>query len=88
MPAVFGEALELIRCCKRDHGYPPLQLCDLLVVLPQLREVLLAEESTQVAEQNQNRRPAEQTPPGEEAAIDRQQVEVELDPHPDHDADA
>ena len=51
---MLGEALEMVRTSKRDDGHLSLQLRDLSVELPQLREMLLAVESTEVAQQNQN----------------------------------
>ncbi len=43
--------------------------------------MLLTEESTEIAEQNQDGRPAKQFACAEDIAIDRHQVEVEIDPH-------
>lgn len=43
--------------------------------------MLLAKESTEVAEQNQNGRPAKQLVCVENLAIDCHQIEVEIDPH-------
>ncbi len=43
--------------------------------------MLLAEESTEVAEQNQNGWASEQLARGEDFAFERDEVEVELDPH-------
>jgi hypothetical protein len=43
--------------------------------------MLLAEESTQVAEQNQDGRLAKQFASVEDLAIGRHQIEVEIDPH-------
>jgi len=43
--------------------------------------MLLAEESTQVAEKNQDGRPAKQIMRAEDFAIHRHQIEVEIDPH-------
>jgi hypothetical protein len=81
MPGAFGEALQLIGLGKRDHCHSAPLALDLLVELPQLREMLLAEESTKVAEQNQDGRPAKQFARAEDLAIDRHQIEVEIDPH-------
>jgi hypothetical protein len=50
--------------------------------------MLLAEESTKVAEQNQDGRPTKQFARPEDLALDRHQIEVEIDSHPDHDASA
>ena len=58
---VVGEALEMVRTSKRDDGHLSLQLGDLPVVLPQLRDVLLAVESTEVAQQNQDGWTAQQS---------------------------
>ena len=81
MTQALGEALQMIGGGKRDHGHPPVQLCDLWVELPQLREMLLAEESAQVAEENQDGRATEQFACGEDFTIHRHQVEVEIDLH-------
>ncbi len=43
--------------------------------------MLEAKESTEVAKQNQNRRPPQQPPCGVDVAVDRHEVEVEIDPH-------
>lgn len=43
--------------------------------------MLLAKESTEVAEQNQNRWASQQSARGEEFALERDEVEVEIDPH-------
>jgi hypothetical protein len=77
----FSEALQLIGGGKRDHRHPPFQLCNLRVELPQLREMLLAEESTQVAKKNQDGRLAKQFVSVEEPTIERHEVKVEIDPH-------
>ncbi len=58
-----------------------MPLRDLRIELPQLREMLEAIESTEVAEQNQNRRPPQQSACGVDVAVDRHEVEVEIDPH-------
>jgi len=81
MSGAFGEALQVVRTGKGDHRYPPLRLGDLLVELPQLREMFLAVESTEVAKQNQNRRSAKQPMCRKDFAIEREEVEVEIDPH-------
>src|SRR5579859_3368958 len=81
MPGALGETLQVIGGGERDHRDPAVPALDLLVELPQLREMLLAEESTEVAKQDQNGRPAKQFVSVEDPAIDRHQVEVEIDPH-------
>lgn len=52
-----------------------------MVELPQLGEMLLAVESTEVAEQNKDRRSAKQPTYGEHFAVQRKEVQVEIDPH-------
>ena len=59
---------------------------NLLVELPQLREMLLAIESTEVAEQHQDGRTAKESAGGKDFAVGRHEVEVEVDPHRKHDA--
>src|SRR5579859_1289417 len=81
MPGALGETLQVIGGGKRDHRDPAVPALDLPVELPQLREMLLAEESTEVAEQDQDGRPAKQFARAEGLALDRHQVEVEIDPH-------
>jgi hypothetical protein len=81
MPGAFGEALQLIGVGKRDHCHSAPPTRDLLIELPQLREMLLAEESTEVAEQNQDGGPAKQFASAEDLAIDCHQIEVDIDPH-------
>jgi hypothetical protein len=44
--------------------------------------MLQAKESTEVAKQNQNCRPSKQSVRGEDLAVDPDQVEVKIDPHP------
>ena len=43
--------------------------------------MLLAEQSTEVAQQNEDGRPAKQFMCVEDPAVDRHEVEVEIDPH-------
>lgn len=81
MPKVLGKALEVVGLGKRDHRDLAMPRRNLLVKLPQLREVLLAVESTEVAEHDQNRGAAEQLPPMEDPALKRHEIEVEIDPH-------
>ncbi len=49
--------------------------------LPQLREMLLAVESTEVAEQNQNGRPPQQLARAEDLSVKGQDLEVKVDVH-------
>lgn len=81
MPKMSSEALELVRTRERDHHHSSMQPGYLLVELPQLREMLLAEESTEVAQQDQDRRTPQQLTRREDGAVDRQEVEVEVDAH-------
>ena len=60
MPQMLGKSPYEIRTGERDDGDLATVLGDLLVELPQLREMLLAVKSTEVAQQNQDGRPAEQ----------------------------
>ena len=78
---MLSEALHVGWAGKRDDGDPSLQPLDLRVELPQLREMLEAEQSTQVAEQNQDRRPPEKVAAGIGISVDRLDIEVEVDPH-------
>ena len=78
---VLGEALEMVRTSKGDDGHLSLRLRDLSVELPQLREMLLAVESTEVAQQNQDGWTAQQSARVKGLAINRQEVEVKMDPH-------
>ena len=57
---MLGKSPYEIRTGERDDGDLATVLGDLLVELPQLREMLLAVKSTEVAQQNQDGRPAEQ----------------------------
>lgn len=81
MAQVRGEAFEMVRATKRDDGDLSIQVRYLLVELPQLREMLLAIESTQVAEQNQNGRPPQQPACVENLAVKSQELEVKVDLH-------
>ena len=81
MPKVLGEAFQMAGTGKRHHGNAPLERCDLLVELPQLREMLLTVESTEVAQYYQEGRAAEQLLSMENSAIKRQEIEVKIDPH-------
>jgi len=56
---------------------------NLLVELPQLREMLLAIQSTEVAEEHKDGRTAEKLACGEDFAVHGEQVEVEVDRHGD-----
>ncbi len=78
---MLGEALEMVRTNKRDDGDLCFQVLDLPVVFPQLREVLLAVESTQVAQQNQDGRPAQQPARVEDLSVKGQKLEVKVDLH-------
>jgi hypothetical protein len=55
---MVGEAPEMIRSSKGNDGDLSVVLRNLPVELPQLRKMLLAIESTQVPEQNQDGRAA------------------------------
>jgi len=83
MSKAIGEGFEVLWAGKRDHCDFPLPPVDLLVKFPQLREMLLAIESTEVAEEHQNGRTAEKPARGEGFAVDGQEIEVEVDPHAD-----
>ena len=78
---VLGEALEMVGTSKGDDGDLAFEVHDLPVELPQLREVLLAVESTEIAQQNQNGWTAQQSARVKELAINRQEVEVKIDQH-------
>jgi len=78
---MLGEALEMVRTSKRDDGDLCFQVLYLPVVFPLLREVLLAVESTQVAEQNQDGRPAQQPARVEDLSVKGQELEVKVDLH-------
>jgi hypothetical protein len=71
----------VVRVGKRDHRHPPLRCGNLLVVLPQLREMLLAIESTEVAEEDQNGWAPKQSLRVEDFAVNRHEVEVKIDRH-------
>ena len=81
MSKPIGESFQATGIGKGDHRYPPLLLLDLVVELAQLREMLLAVESTQVAEENQNRRTAQKPAGREDFAVDCQEVEIEVNLH-------
>ena len=83
MSKAIGEGFEVLWAGKRDHCDFPLPPLDLLVKFPQLREMLLAIESTEVAEEHQNGRTAEKPARGEGFAVDGQEIEVEVDLHAD-----
>ena len=78
---MLGEALEMVGTSKGDDGDLALQVHDLPVELPQLREVLLAVESTEIAQQNQDCWTAQQSARVKGLAINCQEVEVKMDPH-------
>lgn len=78
---MVGEALEMVRTSKRDDGDLCFQVLDLPVVFPQLREMLLAVESTEVAEQKQDGRPAQQPARFEGLSVKGQKFEVKIDLH-------
>ncbi len=59
-----------------------MQPCYLVVEPPQLREMLLAIESTEVAEQDQDRGASDQLARREDLVVNRQEIEIELDAHP------
>ena len=67
----IGEASEVVRTCKGNDDDLSPQLRDLSVVLPQLRDVLLAIESTEVAQQNEDGRTAQQSARVKDLAINR-----------------
>ena len=81
MSQMFGEALEMARTSKRDDSDPSVELRYLPVELPQLREMLLAIESTEVAKQDQNGRPPQQPARVEELSVKGLEVEVKVDLH-------
>ena len=81
MAQVRGEALEMVWATKRDDGDLSVQVRYLPIELPQPREMLLAIESTQVAEQNQNGRPPEQPARVEDLSVKSQELEVKVDLH-------
>ena len=81
MAEVCRETFQLGGTGERDHRNTAIRPGDLLVVPPQLREMFLAEESTQVAEQDQNRGTPQQPAGREDFAVDGQEVESEIDPH-------
>ncbi len=58
MPQVASEAGDVIGARERDDRDPASQGFDLVDVVPQLREMLLAIESTQITEQDQDGRPS------------------------------
>jgi len=43
--------------------------------------MLLAKESTEIAKQDQNRRPSQQSACGEDGAVDSDEFELKIDPH-------
>ena len=81
MAQMPSEALDVVWAGKRNDSNPSLQPLDLRVELPQLREMLQAEQSTQVAEQDQDRWPPQKTAGGIGISLERLDVEVEVDPH-------
>jgi hypothetical protein len=81
MAQALCEALEMVRTGKRDDGDLSIQLRYLPVELPQLREMLLAVESTQVPEQNQDGRPGEQPAGVEDLSVKGQEVDIKVDLH-------
>jgi len=86
MAQAIGEGFEMYGAGERDHRDPPLARRNLLIELPQLREMLLAVESTEVAQQHQNGWAPKQPARWEVFAVERHEVEVEIDPHRKHDA--
>lgn len=81
MAQVRGEAFEMVRATKRDDGDLSVQVRYLPVELPQLREMLLAIESTQIPEQNQNGRPSQQPARVENLSVKGPELEVKVDLH-------
>jgi hypothetical protein len=81
MGHAFSESLEVAWTRERDHSDPSVQFRDLPVEVPQLREMLLAVESTEVAEENQNGWAPKQSAGGEDFGVNRHEVEVQIDQH-------
>lgn len=81
MPQALSEVFEAVRPGKRDHRDLPVQRSDFVIELPQLRDVLQAVESTEVAQQNQDCRTPEQSARMEHLAADSQEIKVEIDGH-------
>src|SRR6266851_6582240 len=81
MPQGIREALEVVRAGKRDDCNPPVGFRDLLFEFSQLREVLLAEESTKVSEEDQNRWAPKQSAGVKDLAIESSKVEAKIYSH-------
>ena len=81
MSQMLGKALDVVWAGERDDSDPSLQPLDLRVELPQLREMLQAEQSTEVAEQNQDRWPPQEIAARKGMTLDRLKIEIEVDPH-------
>ena len=78
MAQVLGETFEVFGSSKRDHRDSSVRRRDLLVELPQLREMLLAVESTEVAQQNQHGWAPKKSVGVEDRAINGEQIKVEI----------
>jgi len=81
MAQVRGEAFEMVRSTKRDDGDLSVQVRYLPVELSQLREMLLAIESTEVPKQNQNSRPPQQPARVENLSVKGPELEGKVDLH-------
>ena len=75
-----SELGDVIRPCEGDNGNTAAQTLDLVNVLAQLCEMLLAIQSTEVAEQDQDRRTSEKASSRERATVGGLELEVKLDP--------
>jgi hypothetical protein len=78
---MVSEPGDVIGSSERDDYDAATQAGYLGVVLPQPREMLLAIQSTQIAEQDQDRRASQEAPSGERAAVRGPQLEIEVDSH-------
>ena len=81
MPEALREAFEVVRLGKRNHNDLTMVHRDLPVELSRLRKMLLAEESTNVAQQDKDCRAPQQAPGVKDVSINRPQVEVQIDRH-------
>jgi len=76
MPEVACQVRDMLRGCERDDHDLTTQALDLRRDLAQLREVLLARRSTEVPEEDEEKRAAQQGAGGHRDTVRANQVEI------------
>ena len=80
MPERRGECSQVLRGREGDHGNPAAGVFDLCDMRAELAQVLLAEETAEMTQQDQDGRPAVEAAGGVRIAVHVPEDEIQQDP--------